>query len=99
VAKIFGVKKAPRRREPARNPPAFRVIAACVQIPGAIPSSAARITPETEARMTRPRTSSITAAPKMIRASFSRDLPMSWSTRAVIPTLVAHRVAPRKAWA
>ena len=50
------------------------------------------------ARMISPRTSSTTAAPRMIRASLPRDFPMSWRTRAVMPTLVAHRVAPRKAW-
>ena len=43
------------------------------------------------ASMTRPSTSSITAAPKMILTS---RLLISWSTLAVIPTLVAQSVAP-----
>ena len=38
--------------------------------------------------------SSITAAPRMIWPSGSRSRPRSESTRAVIPTLVAVRVAP-----
>jgi hypothetical protein len=54
--------------------------------------------PLVAARMTSPRTSSMTAAPRMIRASGVLDLPRSCITRAVIPTLVAVRVAPMKTW-
>ena len=39
----------------------------------------------------------MTAAPRMIRASTVCSRPRSWNTRAVMPTLVAHRVAPTKA--
>ena len=52
--------------------------------------------PTTTARMISPRTSSTTAAPRMILASEVWSLPRSLSTRAVIPTLVAHNVAARK---
>ena len=52
--------------------------------------------PETTLRITSPRTSSITAAPMMIRASWLDMRPRSESTRAVIPTEVAVSVAPMK---
>jgi hypothetical protein len=61
------------------------------------PLSAAVMTPLTTARITRPSTSSMTAAPRMILASFDRAAPRSRRTRAVMPTLVAVRTAPRKA--
>ena len=54
--------------------------------------------PETAARITRPITSSMTAAPRMIRDSLAPVFPRSRSTRAVMPTLVAHSVAPMKTW-
>src|SRR6185295_10254651 len=53
-------------------------------------------TPETTLRMTSPSTSSMTAAPMMTRASDVAMRPRSDSTRAVIPTEVAVRVAPTK---
>ena len=40
----------------------------------------------------------MTAAPRTICASLVDDLPRSRSTRAVIPTLVADRLAPRNMW-
>ena len=40
----------------------------------------------------------MTAAPRTICASLVDDLPRSRSTRAVIPTLVAERLAPRNMW-
>jgi hypothetical protein len=52
--------------------------------------------PETTARMSSPRISSITEAPRMILASRVPMAAMSCRTRAVMPTLVAHRVAPIK---
>src|SRR6267143_689929 len=52
--------------------------------------------PETTPRMTSPMTSSITAAPKIRRASRLCSTWRSLSTRAVIPTEVAVRVAPTK---
>src|SRR5690349_4651874 len=57
------------------------------------------MSPLRTARMTRPNTSSTTAAPRMTRASGVAPLPRSRSTRAVMPTLVAVSVAPRKACA
>jgi hypothetical protein len=52
------------------------------------------VRPETTARMTRPITSSMTAAPRIIWLSGSWRRFKSDSTRAVIPTLVAVSVAP-----
>ena len=46
--------------------------------------------------MTKPSTSSMTAAPMMMRASIVLMRPRSESTRAVIPMEVAVRVAPMK---
>ena len=63
------------------------------------PRSAAATRPVTTARMISPWTSSMIAAPRMIRASLVCDRPRSFRTRAVIPTLVAVSVAPRKIWA
>ena len=53
------------------------------------PWLAAAMMPVTTARMTSPSTSSMTAAPRMMRASSVCDRPRSLSTRAVMPTLVA----------
>ena len=50
----------------------------------------------TTLRITRPSTSSMTAAPMMMRAAGVLIRPRSAKTRAVIPTDVAVRVAPRK---
>ena len=50
--------------------------------------------PETTARMIKPKTSSMTAAPRIIRASLLFVLWRSCNTRAVMPTLVAASVAP-----
>src|SRR5882672_2768446 len=52
--------------------------------------------PETTPRITRPMTSSITAAPRIRRASRLCSTWRSLSTRPVIPTEVAVRVAPTK---
>ena len=51
---------------------------------------------ETTASTIIPRMSSMTAAPRMIRASSERIWPRSASTRAVIPTLVATIAVPMK---
>ena len=50
--------------------------------------------PLTTARIIRQSTSSITAAPRMTRASSVVSFPKSRNTRAVIPTLVAVRIPP-----
>ena len=50
----------------------------------------------TTVRMMRPRTSSATAAPSTMRASVEASAFKSPNTRAVIPTLVAAKAAPRK---
>src|SRR6266566_3343993 len=52
--------------------------------------------PETTLKITSPMTSSITAAPRIIRASKLCSTWRSLSTRPVIPTEVAVRVAPTK---
>ena len=49
----------------------------------------------TTARTINPRTSSTTAAARMVRPSCVWTLPRSFKTRADIPTLVAQSVAPR----
>ena len=49
----------------------------------------------TTVRMMSPRTSSVMAAPKTMRASVDESARKSANTRAVIPTLVAARAAPR----
>ena len=63
----------------------------------AVAVEAAVMMPETTARTSSPRTSSMTAAPRMILAKGARKESASLSTRAVIPTLVAASMAPRKA--
>jgi hypothetical protein len=62
------------------------------------PEAAAEMIPEMMARTRRPSTSSMTAAPRMMRANGVRSMPASFSTRAVMPTLVAASMAPRNAW-
>jgi hypothetical protein len=52
--------------------------------------------PETIASIIRARTSSITAAAMMMRASLVASFPRSASTRAVTPTLVATMAVPTK---
>ncbi len=58
------------------------------------PPLAACTSPLTTASTMSPRTSSMTAAPRIVSASGRRMTPRSFSTRAVMPTLVAVRVAP-----
>ena len=59
---------------------------------------AAEIAPAITARTTRPRTSSMTAAPRIVWPSPLWTAPRSRSTRAVMPTLVAASVAPMNRW-
>ena len=70
------------------------MISSKVDAENARPWSAALITPVTTASTIKPSTSSITAAPRMMRPSTLPVRPRSPSTRAVIPTLVAVSVAP-----
>ena len=63
-----------------------------------LPWLAAWMTPATTASTIKPSTSSITAAPRMIRPSVLVVRLRSERTRAVIPTLVAHSVAPTNQW-
>ena len=77
---------------------ALVTIHATVSGANARPPSAAPIRPATTASTMSPSTSSITAAPRMIRPSVLDVRPRSASTRAVIPTLVAHSVAPTYQW-
>src|SRR5438874_1836677 len=84
-----------------RNKAAFAIIhraPAQLMLAGLELAVAAATKPLTTDRTTKPMTSSATAAPKMIRASLVSDLPRSFSTRAVIPTLVAVSVPPTKRW-
>jgi hypothetical protein len=85
------------RRRPATIAAAKKPIARSamrIAAPAATSPSSAR--PFTRASTTRPRMSSATAAPMMIFASDVPILPMSARTRAVMPMLVAVRVAPTK---
>ena len=66
---------------------------------GSCPPPAAWMTPAMMARTTRPSTSSITAAPRMMRALGVLMAFASCRTRAVIPTEVAASIAPRNACA
>ena len=78
--------------EPTKNNAAFAMIQEIIpKLTAPVVTNA-----ETTARMIRPSTSSITAAPRTICASFVCNLPKSLKTRAVIPTEVAVSDAPRK---
>jgi hypothetical protein len=66
-------------------------------IDSASPVAAPWMIPDTTARTSSPSTSSITAAPRMMRAKPERSAPASFRTRAVMPTLVAAGMAPRNA--
>src|ERR1051325_6752404 len=94
-----GEATCPSASAPPRNTAAFATISPTLPKAIGVPALAAAMTPLSTARMTSPNTSSTTAAPRITRASGVVLLPRSCSTRAVIPTLVAVRVAPRKAWA
>jgi len=84
---------------PTRKTSAFATISAIPNAARVVPSEAAWITPATMARSTSPSTSSITAAPRMMRALAVFVAFASCSTRAVMPTEVAASIAPRNAWA
>ena len=94
--------KRPTISEPTRKPTALAQVMARAarSSEAACPVERARswdrMMPWTTERRRRPRTSSMTAAPRMIWASLVVDLLRSRKTRAVMPTLVADRVAPRK---
>jgi hypothetical protein len=82
-----------------RKAAAFPTIARMLPIDGAVPPATAPIIPATTASTTRPRMSSTTAAPKIMRPSVESRRPRSRNTRAVMPTLVAVSTAPMKTWA
>jgi hypothetical protein len=67
--KSFGERAAPSANAPTRNTIAFARGHSRVPTVNAPPRSTATIHPVTAARMTSPKTSSITAAPKITRAS------------------------------
>src|SRR5205814_3688972 len=69
---------------------------AAIAVVGGAALSPAPIHPLTAPSTTSASTSSTTAAPRMILASGLRDAPMSFNTRAVMPTLVAVIAAPTK---
>ena len=87
---IQGMRKVPTSMTASRKPNAIPVVAAIRRKVTFSP----RTRPVTTVKITSPRMSSITAAPRMICPSTSRSRPRSDSTRAVIPTLVAVKVAP-----
>ena len=91
-SKIVGAKRVPRTTASTRKPTANRKILPTERTPSAAPPTI----PDTTARITIPSTSSITAAPMMILASGVCIRFKSDSTRAVMPTEVAVRVAPTK---
>ena len=91
-SKIAGANRVPRTTASTRNPTANKKILPTERMPSAAPPTM----PDTTARITIPRTSSITAAPMMMRASGVCIRFRSESTRAVMPTEVAVRVAPTK---
>ena len=86
----------PIRIAPTRKAIALAMMAKASMASRVPPVFAAPMMPEITERITRPSTSSITAAPRMIFDSRAESLPRSASTRAVMPTLVAARVAPMK---
>ncbi len=92
----LGVRAAPRISAPARKTSAFPSGQKMVPSVNVLPRSAATMSPVTAERMTNPMTSSITAAPKITRASLLCERLRSLNTRAVMPTLVAQSVAPMK---
>ena len=87
-----GAKRTPSSSATTRKPTALTRISATD--PGdTVPVCATAVT---VARMTRPSTSSMIAAPSTTRAAGCWSRSRSASTRAVIPTLVAVSVAPTK---
>ena len=104
---VICVNDGSRDETLARASAAFDLVEAPMAVGSVIPTARVRATPssvtappaaspDTTLRMTRPRTSSITAAPMMTRASRWCIRPRSDRTRAVIPTEVAVSVAPTK---
>ena len=92
--KILGASQAPTRTPPIRNPAAFSSISPTAAVDMDPPPLAASTIPWATASITSPSTSSMTAAPRMMRASGESIRFRSWNTRAVIPTLVAQSTAP-----
>ena len=76
----------------ARNPNALRVSSATIRAVGSSPEAIAATT----ARITNPKISSSTAAPRTVCAALERVMPSARNTDAVIPILVATRDAPMK---
>ena len=88
----------PRTTAAARNPTALARIPTTASGSNRRPWPAAPMIPDTTASTISPSTSSITAAPRMMRPSMLVVFWRSASTRAVMPTLVAHSVAPTNQW-
>ncbi len=89
---IIGESQSPAKTEPNKKTKEVRVVEK---------TAPALIDPEMTIplimeRMTNPKISSMTAAPKIIFASAVASLPKSFMTRAVMPTEVAVKVAPIK---
>src|SRR6266576_762914 len=90
--KSRGASFSPIQRATKRNATATPRMRSAPCRLNAVPAAS----PETTPRITSPMTSSITAAPRMRRASRLCSTWRSLSTRAVIPTEVAVSVAPTK---
>ena len=87
-----GTSVMPMATETTRNPAASPMVEA-IPATSTDPCSTTRVT---TVRITRPSTSSATAAPRTMRASVEDRARRSPNTRAVMPTLVAAIAAPRK---
>ena len=86
-----GITKIPMAPAIAMNPTAMPIVLA-TSAKSTEPCWTIRVT---TVRMMSPRTSSVMAAPKTMRASVDESARKSANTRAVTPTLVAARAAPR----
>ena len=87
-----GTTATPTAMLTTRNP-AARPMVEAIPTASTDPCSTTRVT---TVRITRPSTSSATAAPRTMRASVDDSALRSPNTRAVMPTLVAAMAAPRK---
>src|SRR5215213_6007185 len=87
-----GTRKSPITTEPIRNATDFSAITPTSSIDSTPPVPAALIAPATTASTRSASTSSITAAPRIMRASRVASFPKSLKTRAVMPRLVRYEV-------
>ena len=86
----------PRKITATKNPIAILASFTMSNIISSEPADFASTIEVTIAKISKPRSSSITAAPRIIFPSEELIFFKSFNTLAVIPTLVAVRVAPTK---